>query len=94
MNFSPNNVQLANNPQFGKGFDVKKIFKPYPLITDRNLHPLTECVNHLVQEILGPEMPQFLAKKPRTHRPALIVFISRFSPFFIEPAARSCSRLF
>jgi len=50
MNFSPNNVQLANNPQFGKGFDVKKIFKPYPLITDRNLHPLTECVNHLVQE--------------------------------------------
>jgi hypothetical protein len=48
--FSPNNVQLANNPQFGKGLDVKNIFKPYPLITDRNLHPLTECVNHLVQE--------------------------------------------
>jgi hypothetical protein len=50
MNFSPNNVQLSNNPQFGKGFDVKNIFKPYPLITDRNLHRLTECVNHLVRK--------------------------------------------
>ncbi len=50
MNFSPNNVQLPNNQQFGQSFDVKNIFRPYPLITDRNLHPLTECVNHLVQE--------------------------------------------
>jgi hypothetical protein len=50
MNFSPNNAQLANNQQFGRSFDVKNIFRPYPLITDRNLHPLTECVNHLVQE--------------------------------------------
>jgi len=52
MNFSPNNVRLANNQQFGQSFDVKNIFRTYPLITDRNLHPLTECVNHLVQEEL------------------------------------------
>ena len=30
-NFSPNNVQLANNQQFGQSFDVKNIFRPYPL---------------------------------------------------------------
>jgi hypothetical protein len=54
MNFSPNNVQLPNNQQFGQSFDVKNIFRPYPLITDRNLHPLTECVNHLVQEVMLP----------------------------------------
>jgi hypothetical protein len=45
MNFSPNNVQLPNNQQFGQSFDVKNIFRPYPLITDRNMHPLTESVN-------------------------------------------------
>jgi hypothetical protein len=43
MNFSPNNVQFANNPQFGKGFDVKNIFRSYSLITG-NLHPLGNCV--------------------------------------------------
>jgi hypothetical protein len=52
MNFSPNNVPLANNQQFGKGFDVKNIFRPYPLITNRNMHPLTEYVNRRVQEVL------------------------------------------
>jgi hypothetical protein len=31
MNFSPNNAQLANNQQFGRSFDVKNIFRPYPL---------------------------------------------------------------
>jgi hypothetical protein len=44
MNFSPNNVQLANNPQFGHSFNMKNISKLYPLITDRNLHPLGNCV--------------------------------------------------
>ena len=44
MNFSPTNVQLANKKQFGLGFDVKNIFKPYPLITGRNLHPLANYV--------------------------------------------------
>ena len=52
MNFSPNILQLANNPHFGHSFNMENIFKPYPLITDRNLHPLTECVNHLVQEAI------------------------------------------
>ena len=42
MNFSPNVVQLANNQQFGKRFDVKKIIKPYPLITDKNMHHLAK----------------------------------------------------
>ena len=36
MNFSPNNVPLANNQQFGQSFDVKNIFRSYSLITDRN----------------------------------------------------------
>jgi hypothetical protein len=40
MNFSPNNVQLANNQQFGQSFDVKNIFRPYQLITDRRTKPL------------------------------------------------------
>jgi len=44
MNFSPNIVQLANNPHFGHSFNMKNISKPYPLITDRNLHPLGNCV--------------------------------------------------
>ncbi len=44
MNFSPYNVQLANNQQFEQGFDVRNIFKPYPMITDRNLHPLANYV--------------------------------------------------
>jgi len=52
MNFSPNNVYLANNQQFGQNFDVKNIFRPYPLITDRNLHPLTKSVNRRLQEEL------------------------------------------
>jgi len=51
-NFRPNSVQLANNPQLGQGFDVKNIAKPYPLITDKNLHLLTECGNRRVQEVL------------------------------------------
>ena len=46
MNFSPNNVPLTNNQQFGQSLDVKNIIKPYPLITDRNLRSLTEWVNH------------------------------------------------
>ena len=50
MNFSPNSLQPPNNQQFGQSFNVKNIFRPYPLITDRDLQPLTECVNHLVQE--------------------------------------------
>ena len=45
MNFNPNNdAQLANNQQFGQSFDVKKIFRPYPLITDKNLHDLPKSV--------------------------------------------------
>jgi hypothetical protein len=50
MNFSPNNVQLANNQHFGQSFAVKNIFRPYPLITDRNLHSLAKSTSHLVQE--------------------------------------------
>ena len=45
MNFSPHNVPLANNQQFGQSFDVKNIFGSYLLITDRNLQPLTKYVN-------------------------------------------------
>ena len=52
MKFSPNNVRLANNQQFGQSFVVKNIFRTYSLITDRNLHPLTEYVNPWVQEEL------------------------------------------
>lgn len=59
MNLSPNSVQLADNPQFRKGFDVKNIFKPYPLITDGNLHLLTECVNHLVRNSSGFHWVQY-----------------------------------
>ena len=44
MNFGPNNVQLTNNQQFGQSFDLKNIFRPYPLINDRNLHPLGNYV--------------------------------------------------
>jgi hypothetical protein len=44
MNFSSNVVQLANIQQFGKRFDVKKIIKPYPLITDKNLHSLANSI--------------------------------------------------
>jgi len=45
MNFSPNNVPLANNQQIGQSLDVKNIFRPYSLIIDRNLQALTKCVN-------------------------------------------------
>ena len=44
MKFSPNKVRLANNQQFGQSFDVKNIFRPYPLITDKNLHDLPKSV--------------------------------------------------
>ncbi len=45
MKFRPNNIRLANNQQFGQSFVVKNIFRTYALITDRNLHHLTEYVN-------------------------------------------------
>ena len=40
MKFSSNKVRLANNQQFGQSYVVKNIFRPYPLITNRNLHSL------------------------------------------------------
>jgi len=42
MNIRPNSVPLANNQQFGQRFDVEKIIKPYPLITDKNLDSLAK----------------------------------------------------
>jgi len=44
MNSSSNNVPLASNQHFGQSFDVKNIFRPYPLIIDKNLDSLAKSV--------------------------------------------------